>query len=109
MPTRTIDSSEPQQRSSTVLEHLAEQFLHTPAADHERLPTRGRRSIHTAIPSSIERQSGPQEALAFHAVQDGIERAGAQPIAMPAKLVDHRLAEDRAFSSVMKNVESDET
>jgi hypothetical protein len=91
-----------------VLEHFAEQFLHTLPADHERLATRRRRSIHTPIAPRVHRRAGPQVSLAFHAVQDGIERARAQSIAMSTELVDHRLAEDRTVRGVMKNVQPDE-
>src|SRR6185369_3670685 len=82
MPTRTIESLEPQQRSSTVLEHLAEEFLYPLPADHQRLPTCGRRSIHAPIPSAVQCQAGSQVALAFHGVQDGIERTGAHSVAV---------------------------
>jgi len=46
--------------------------------------------------------------MPFHAMQDGIERACAESISMPAKLVDHRLAEDRSLRRVMQDVEADE-
>jgi hypothetical protein len=94
---------------SLLLEHLAEQFLHALPPNPERSPARRCRSIDTAIPALAERQAGPQVPLAFHAVQDGIERARAQSVTMSTKFVDHRLAEDRPLSRVMKDVESDET
>src|SRR4051812_43481136 len=96
-------------RPSIVLEHFAEQFLHALPGDHKRLPARGRRSIHPAIAPTVQCRAGSQIALPFHAVQDRIERARAQAIAMPTKLVNHRLAEDWALSSVMENMESDES
>jgi len=47
--------------------------------------------------------------LLFHAVQDGIKRAGAQPIPVPTELVDHRLAENGAFGGVVENMQPDES
>src|SRR3954466_10141207 len=60
------------------------------------------------FPSRVQSRAGPKVTLSCHAVQDGIEGAGAQPIAMATKLVDHRLAEDRAFGGVMKDMQPDE-
>lgn len=106
---QTIESSEsPCYVPSLVFEHFAEQFLHSLPSDDESLPTRGRRPIHPATPPIVEGQAGPQIALPFHAVQDGIERARAQAIAVATKLVDHRLAEDRTFGGMMEDVEPDE-
>ena len=96
-------------RPSVVLEHLAEEFLDAPSCRDKRLATWGGRPIHASVPSTVQREARPQVALPFHTVQDGIERARAQAIAVPAELVDHRLAEDRSFSGVMKNMEPDES
>ena len=41
-------------------------------------------------------------------MQDRIERAGAQPIAVAAELVDHPLAEDGALCRVVQDVQPNE-
>jgi hypothetical protein len=41
-------------------------------------------------------------------MKDRIERSCAQPITVPAQLVDHRLAEDRPFGRVMQDVQPDQ-
>ena len=75
----------------------------------ERLAAGRRRAVHAPVPPAVQRRAGAQVALPLHAVQDRIQRAGAQPIAVPAQLVDHRLAEDRALRGVMENVEPDQS
>ena len=65
-------------------------------------------AIHPTYAPVVLRRAGPQQSLPFHAVQNRVERAGAQPIAVPAQLVDHLLAEDWTFSGVMEKMEPDE-
>ena len=75
--------------------------------DHERFAAGGRDAVHATLAAAIERQPRSQVSIALHAVEDGIQRAGAHPVSVPGQLVDHRLTEDRTLRRVMQDVQAD--
>jgi hypothetical protein len=50
-----------------------------------------------------------QEAFFLHAAQHGIERAGAEPVAVSAQFLDHPVADQRFPGSMMQDVQPNKT
>ena len=50
---------------------------------------------------------GAQIALLLHPAQHGIERTGAEPVAVPAQFLDHPVTDQRFFAGMMQNVQPD--
>ena len=91
-----------------MLEHFAEELLHAcPRLDEGFAPGRCG-AVHPTYAPVVLRGAGPQQSLPFHAVQNWVQRAGAQPVPVPAQLVNHFLPKDWTFAGVMENVQSDE-
>src|SRR3954454_20120315 len=92
-----------------MLEHLAKQLLDALACRAECLAAGGRGAVDATAAAVALPPLRAQVPLALHAMEDRIERSGAEPVAVARQLVDHRLAEDRPFGSVVQQVEADQT
>src|SRR4051812_23900738 len=81
-------------RPLLVFEHLTEQFAHALPGGGQCRTAEGRDAIDTAATAGILHHARFQIPVPLHAVQDRIERAGAQFVPVMTELVDHPLAED---------------
>ena len=92
-----------------MFEHLTEQFLYALSSHHERLPTHSRGPVHTPVSAAVQGQPRAHVSLAFHPVQNRVQRACTQTVSVPPEFVDHRLAEDGAFGCMMQDMEANQT
>src|SRR6476469_6796303 len=93
-------------RFSVAFKHFAEQLLHAVPRRNQGLAARRRRAVDAAVASAVQYLLRSQVAVPFHAVENRIERAGAEPVAVARELIDHCLAVDGAFGGVMEDVQT---
>ena len=96
-----IDSSADSVEWLIVLEHFAEELLHARPGLDEGFAAGRCRTVHPTTPVVLS-GARTQQTLPFHAVQNRIQRAGAEPVPMPPQLIDHLLTEDRPSGGVME-------
>src|SRR5688572_27599006 len=92
-----------------VLEQLAEELANFRFGGGEHPAARRRRAIEPANAAAVSMVGGLEVALGFEAVQDGIQRARTDLIAMPGQLFDHAEAEDVSLSGVMEDVKPNQS
>jgi hypothetical protein len=95
--------------SSSMLEHFAEQFLDAAASDTQHLPSERRHMVQAAVAAVVPRQPRLEVSQPLHTVEDRIQRAGTEAIAVVTELIHHPLAEDGPFGCVVQDVKTNQT
>jgi hypothetical protein len=83
------------------LVHFEQGFIHC------RAPGFGQR-VHLADLACHHFLAGEQEAIPLQSVQDGVERAGTQQVAVPRQFSNHIQPKDRLLPGVMQQVQANE-
>src|SRR5262245_26796086 len=92
-------------RPSVVVEHFAEQFLDLRARLAQGAPARRGGAIDAPPATVHELHTRSQIATRLEVMEHGVQCPCAQPVSVPAELVDHSEPEHRFASGVMKDVE----
>src|SRR5579883_3444645 len=93
---------------SIVFEQFAEQFADLDLGVPQGPAPQGRRPGDAAEAGADPPPDRPQQALPFEAVEDGVERARAQAVAVAAPLLDDPQSEDLLPGRVAEEMQADE-
>jgi len=96
-------------RALLVLEQLAEELADFGFCRSEDASAGRRGSVEPANTTAVSVRGGLQITLGLEAVQDGIQRARAETIAVPGQLFDHPQAEDLTLPGVVEDVQANES
>jgi len=84
------------------------QLMEFPFRSFKSAPSGGRCAILAPGTAAGAFRGGAKIAPAFQAVEHRVQRARAQPVAVPAQFLHHPEANQGFFGGVVKNVEADE-
>src|SRR5690349_8808891 len=96
-------------RLFTFKHDLLKQLTNLVLCRCQRLLARGGRPVDLAQGLAVAPVGRAKIALPFQAVQDWVERSGADAISVPRQLLEHAESEDRFFDGMVQNVQPDQS